>query len=127
MGLCSQFIVISVIILATIYMLYLEVYKIAYTVSLSDPKNLVTGMFMEKSCFIVLLHYVCWSFITLLCQFMRDCVSIKAESSANCFNTAPLVYNDAEPDHTLNSVIAWLFDLAVKYWFQKQLTGLKQE
>lgn len=82
-------------------MLYLEVYKIAYNVSLSEPKNLVACMFMEKSCLIELLHYICWSFITLLCQFMHDCVSIKADSSANCFNTVPLLYNDAELDHTL--------------------------
>jgi len=108
-------------------MLYLEVYKTAYTISLSEPKNLVTGMFMEKSCLIVLLHYACWSFITFLCQFMCDCVNTKAESSANCFRTVPLLYNDAEPDHTLNSFIAWLHELAVNYWFQKRLTGLKQE
>jgi len=58
---------------------------------------------------------------------MCDCVSTKAESSANCFNTVPLLHNDAEPEHTLNSFIAWLFELAVKYCFQKLLTGLKQE
>jgi hypothetical protein len=108
-------------------MLYLEVCKIVYTVSLSEPKNLVTRMFMEKSCLIVLLHYACWGFITFLCQFMCDCVNTKAESSANCFHTVPLLYNDAEPDHTLNSFIAWLHELPVKYWFQKWLTGLKQE
>jgi hypothetical protein len=122
---CSLFSVSS--FLQPFYMLYVEVYKVAYTLSLSEPKNLVTSMFMEKSCLIVLLHYVCWSFSTFLCQFMRDCVSATAESSANCFNTVPLLYNDAEPDHRLNSFIAWLVQLAVKYWFQRWLTGLNQE
>jgi len=91
-------------------MLYLEVYNIVCTISLSEPKNLVTGTFVEKSCLIVLLHCVCCSFITFLCQFMRDCVSTKAESSANCFNTVPLLYNDAEPEHMLNSFIAWFLN-----------------
>jgi hypothetical protein len=50
---------------------------------------------------------------------MCDGVSTKADSSASCFNTVPLLYNDAEPDLILNSFIAWLFELAVKYWFQK--------
>ena len=55
--------------------------------------------------------------VHFFCQFMRDCVSTKAENSANCFNTVPLLCNDAELDHTLNSFIAWLFELAVKYWW----------
>jgi hypothetical protein len=101
-------------------MLYVAVYKIAYTVSLSEPKSLVTGMFMEKSCLIVLLHYVYLSFITFLC------VSTKVESSARCY-TVSFPYNDAKPDYTLNSFIAWFSKLAVKLWFQTGLTGLQEE
>jgi hypothetical protein len=70
---------------------------------------------------------LCLCFITFLCQFMCDCVSTKAESSASCFNTVPLLYNDAEPDHTLDGFIGWFFKLAVKFWFQKGLTGLQEE
>jgi hypothetical protein len=106
-------------------MLYLEVYKIVCTVSVSEPKNLLTDLFMEKSCLIVLLHYVCWSFITFLCQFMRDCQHQSSEQF-QLFQHSSTSYNDAEPDYTLNSFIAWLFELAVKYWFQKRLTGLKR-
>jgi hypothetical protein len=84
----------------------IEVYKTAFTVSLSEPKNLVVSMILGKFCLTVLLHHVFVSFFTFLCRFMNDCQGSKAECNVKCFSTVPLVCNVVECDHMLNTFIA---------------------